>query len=198
MKMALFGGSFSPPHLGHIDCIRQLLKEFDRVVVSPAAAHAFGKALPDYWMRVSWLNALIMQRIEPADRSRVIVSHIEQSILWERQQYGLPAVVYTYDVLSYLRNYYRPDQLKCAIGGDIAKDEVWRRYYRAADIDRDFGRYVLNEVPEVRSTLCRKMIEEGRFDALSTLTGNLVAGMIQKNNPYPMQSSKSKEKKVPA
>lgn len=43
-KIAIFGGSFDPPHKGHLKIIRHLEKKFDRVIIMPAFISPFKAA----------------------------------------------------------------------------------------------------------------------------------------------------------
>lgn len=47
MRIALFGGSFNPPHLGHLLCVAYAyaIAEIDQVWIMPAANHPYGKEL---------------------------------------------------------------------------------------------------------------------------------------------------------
>lgn len=51
--VALFGGSFNPPHAGHYEIVRQTLekKEVDEVWVIPVFKHPFGKKLAAFEKR---------------------------------------------------------------------------------------------------------------------------------------------------
>ncbi len=40
-KIAIFGGSFDPPHYGHVDIVKNLEKTFDNVIVMPTYASPF-------------------------------------------------------------------------------------------------------------------------------------------------------------
>ncbi|MDE6618871.1 MAG: nicotinate (nicotinamide) nucleotide adenylyltransferase [Clostridiales bacterium] len=40
-KIAIFGGSFNPPHYGHVDIVKNLEKYFDRVIVMPSYISPF-------------------------------------------------------------------------------------------------------------------------------------------------------------
>jgi nicotinate-nucleotide adenylyltransferase len=54
MRVALFGGSFDPPHAGHVLAAAYLtaVAGFDRVLVVPVFSHAFAKKLTDFGRRV--------------------------------------------------------------------------------------------------------------------------------------------------
>lgn len=56
MKVAIFGGSFNPPHMGHILCaaFAKAVSEVDEVWVMPVGKHPYGKKLTDWWVRFDW------------------------------------------------------------------------------------------------------------------------------------------------
>jgi len=56
MRVALYGGSFNPPHQGHGNIVRFLAERFDQVWVIPCIEHAFGKDLAPIQHRVSMLH----------------------------------------------------------------------------------------------------------------------------------------------
>ena len=53
MRIALFGGSFDPPHLGHVlaACYARVVAQVDEVWVLPVAKHAYGKPLSPWAQR---------------------------------------------------------------------------------------------------------------------------------------------------
>ena len=53
MRIALFGGSFDPPHLGHVlaACYARVVGEIDEVWVLPVARHAYAKELSPWAQR---------------------------------------------------------------------------------------------------------------------------------------------------
>ncbi len=71
-RVALFGGSFDPPHLAHVLAVRHTLEtgEVDRVLVVPVFAHAFEKDLVPFEHRVR-MTELAMSGIAGAEVSRV-------------------------------------------------------------------------------------------------------------------------------
>lgn len=60
MRVALLGGSFNPPHIGHLMAalyVRTTL-DFDQVWLVPSAQHPFGKALAPFEDRVALCEAM--------------------------------------------------------------------------------------------------------------------------------------------
>ncbi len=72
MRVALFGGSFDPPHVGHVLAAAYALSvgPFDRVLVVPVLEHAFGKRLSAYDDRVA-MTRLSMERLRDVEVSTV-------------------------------------------------------------------------------------------------------------------------------
>ncbi len=73
MRVAVFGGSFNPPHVSHVLAVTYVLSvaEVERVVVVPVFAHPFVKELASYDERVAmcelamgWIPAVEISRIE--------------------------------------------------------------------------------------------------------------------------------------
>jgi len=57
VQVALFGGSFNPPHVGHAQVVLALLHEgFDQVWAVPAGVHPFGKELAAFSLRAEMLR----------------------------------------------------------------------------------------------------------------------------------------------
>ena len=76
MDVAFFGGSFDPPHVGHVLAAAYALsiEPFDRVLVVPVLAHAFGKRLAPYEHRIA-MTELAMAALRHAE-----VSTVEQTL----------------------------------------------------------------------------------------------------------------------
>lgn len=66
MKIAVLGGSFNPPHLGHILIIDQVLKYagVDEIWLTPCYRHTFEKKLASVTLRVSMTKMLINHKIK--------------------------------------------------------------------------------------------------------------------------------------
>ena len=124
MRVALFGGSFDPPHRGHV-ALARLARErlaLDRILVAPVAAQPLKRDASS----ASFADRLAMTRLafagEPA---------MEISLLDAPRADG--SSNYTMDALEALRRQLSPaDSLFCIMGADsfltIAK------WHRAADL----------------------------------------------------------------
>ena len=117
IKVALFGGSFNPPHVGHVQIVAYLLGElaFDQVWVIPCFRHPFGKKLVPFWDRLK-MARLALQ----AYGSRVRVLDLERR---------LKGVSWTWRTIRYLKRRHPDADLSWVIGGDQEK-EKWRHFDR--------------------------------------------------------------------
>jgi nicotinate-nucleotide adenylyltransferase len=172
--ITVYGGSFDPMHLGHLSMIERAAALDYTVVVVPAYRHAFGKQSAPFAARVR-MCALALQ--DCPFRDRVHLCTIEQTLAQ-----GRSTPVYTYDVLCALH-----DQLHTApcllVGPDITAE--WTRWYRHADIDREFGRLCLPVTVSVRSTEIRQLLHTGApVEALRALLPEPVLAYILAEGLY--------------
>jgi nicotinate-nucleotide adenylyltransferase len=74
--VGVFGGSFNPPHIGHLLAVTYVLatEPVDRVVVVPCFDHPLGKSLAPFVHRKAMCERAF------ADTSRVEISSIEQEM----------------------------------------------------------------------------------------------------------------------
>jgi len=75
-RLAVFGGSFDPPHVGHLLGVTYVLatQPVDEVLIVPAFEHPFGKAMAPYDHRLAMCQHTF------ADLRRVTVSEVERSL----------------------------------------------------------------------------------------------------------------------
>ena len=109
MRLGLLGGTFNPPHIGHLVCAHQALfeLELDRVLLVPVfePPHKHVETDPGVEHRVE------LCRRAAAGEERVEVSLIEAEI---------PGPSYTVDTLRRLHERCPGDDLTFLVGGDMA------------------------------------------------------------------------------
>jgi len=119
MRIALLGGSFNPPHMGHQMVCLYLLEaeQFDRVWLVPCYRHAFSKPLETFERRLKMCRLCA----EPF-AGRVEVSGIEK-------QLADGGVNRTIDTLHSLDSQYPKKEFTLVIGSDIlAEAPSWKGF----------------------------------------------------------------------
>src|SRR5256885_2125385 len=125
MEIALLGGSFNPPHVGHMMAAvwMRSCEPIDQVWLMPAFRHPFGKALVDYEHRVKMCELLASE-----SSGWLHVSQIEREVGGEGR---------TIDTLEHLREKFPGDRFTLVIGSDILPDlPKWKDFDRIAAMAR--------------------------------------------------------------
>lgn len=174
-RVALFGGSFDPPHLGHVlaACYARVVAQVDQVWVLPVARHAYGKALSPWHQRWNLCQAAFA---------------------------GLPFVRlcddelqnpsgYTFDLLERLQRKHPSDRWWLIGGTDTARDLV--NWHRGAELvklievipvpRRGYDDHPA-ALPEISSSLIRERCKRG--EKIDDLVAPAVATLIADNNWY--------------
>ena len=114
-RAALFGGSFDPPHIGHIEIVNKLknLEFIDKVIIMPTYLNPFKKSFhADPKKRLEWLRRIF------ENDPKVIVSDFEV-----RQKRKVPTI----ESVEELQKEY--DEVYVAIGADNLKSlPRWHRF----------------------------------------------------------------------
>ncbi len=80
-KIALFGGSFDPPHFGHLDIVRNLEKTFDRVIVVPSYISPFkGSVAADEKQRFALCKKLFTSPVTEVNRREISKKGVSYSV----------------------------------------------------------------------------------------------------------------------
>ena len=114
-KIALFGGSFDPPHIGHIEIVYAALSllDIDKIIIMPTFLNPFkNHAHADAQLRFSWLNEIFM------DEEDVEISsyEVEQG-----------RKVSSYESVKHLKK--EVDKIYLIIGADnLASLSQWENY----------------------------------------------------------------------
>lgn len=157
MRVAVFGGSFNPPHVGHamVACWARWTDVVDAVWLLPCFAHPFGKPLAAFADRVAMCDALA-----GALGPWVRVETIEAT---------LPVPSFTLSTLRALAALHPRHELRLLAGADTLRDAP--KWHGWEEIVRDFrplvvgrGESRLDDIafPDVSSSLVRDAIRSGR------------------------------------
>jgi len=114
MRVAVYGGSFNPPHIGHVMVASWLVwtDQADEVWLLPASSHPFAKVLAPFAERVALCEAVT------ASLPRVSVCTIEGE---------LSAPSYTINTLSALSSRFPDHVFRLVVGADVLpKVDRWR------------------------------------------------------------------------
>jgi nicotinate-nucleotide adenylyltransferase len=181
VKVAVFGGSFNPPHVAHVLACALLLsvEDIEHVVVVPTYKHPFAKPLAPFEDR------LRMCELAVAWMSQVTVSRVEEEIGGESR---------TLKTLEHLAS-SRPDwSLRLAIGADILAEAP--RWYGFSEIAKLAPPIVIARagvgapegppplLPEVSSSQVRAAIARGAWDEVDRLVPRAVVAHIRARNLY--------------
>jgi nicotinate-nucleotide adenylyltransferase len=161
MEIALFGGSFDPPHLGHLLVVAYVLatEPVDELWMVPVFEHPFRKRLSaSFDARVGLCEAALAQ--VPLPRARV--SRAEEELKGEGR---------TVDLLEHLHQQRPADRFALVLGSDLLADKLqWKRFDRIEELARIIvlqrggfpaggGRSLA--LPEVSSTQVRALLASG-------------------------------------
>ncbi|MCA9682585.1 MAG: DUF2520 domain-containing protein [Myxococcales bacterium] len=162
--LAVLGGSFNPPHLGHALLPRYLLASgvADRVLVAPCADHPLGKRLTAFPRRMSWTRLALGSEL---DGDLVEVSPIEAELAAARD--GRPS--YTLELLEALEARHPDERIRLVVGSDITRSGETDRWHRWDRIVARFDPIIVPRagwceageasLPEISSTLVRETLD---------------------------------------
>jgi nicotinate-nucleotide adenylyltransferase len=181
MKVGIFGGSFNPPHVGHVlACALAISTEdIDRVLVVPAYKHVFAKALAPFDDRVR------MCELAMGWMAQVEVSRVEEEL-------GGDSL--TIRTLEHLAGRHPDWRLRLVIGADILAET--RRWVSFDAVEKLAPPIVLGRagvdasgvgpslLPEVSSTQVRAAIARGAWDELAALVPRRVLDHVRAERLY--------------
>lgn len=181
LRIAVYGAAANPPHMGHMDCLAQLLElGYDRIYFLPAVSHAFGKTMKSLERRMVMAELLVAERFP--EEKRIIVSGLEAGVLRASPNER----VYSIDVLEHLRMIHPDADIHLALGPDNADPAVFRRFKAHERLAMEFGVVPLQERLHVRSTKIRADIacDSPNRDTLERDLGAALTKYLLANNIY--------------
>jgi len=178
-RIGIFGGSFDPPHIGHLLASLYALQIFqlDEVWFVPANQHAFQKRLLSFRDRLSMCR-LLVRKVSP----RLRVSTIERDIESDGR------MLFT---LQALAKKYPRKKFVLLLGSDSSKD--FGRWYKFESIKKKFGVLLIPRgnsgkgkhgfgIPNISSTDIRKRIRSRK--SLEGILSPAVADYVIKKKLY--------------
>jgi nicotinate-nucleotide adenylyltransferase len=187
-RIGVLGGSFDPPHCGHVLLAAYALAvaPIDGVLIVPAFAHPFGKRMAPFPQRLA-MASLAFATLDPA---RTVVCDVESEL-------NPPS--YTWRTLERLSERLPGAQLRLLVGSDIVRDTAkWARFDRVEALAPLFvigrgGHDALAaesaplELPEVSSTEVRRRLRAGA--SVHGLVPTAVAEHVAREGLYPPEEA---------
>jgi nicotinate-nucleotide adenylyltransferase len=113
--IALFGGSFNPPHLGHSGLANYLVTQpgIDTVWILPCYQHAFGKPLAPFEQRLALCQLAFRH-------PKIAVQDLEREV---------NGGGYTVETLRFIHRKFPDDHFSLAVGADILREQAkWKDF----------------------------------------------------------------------
>ena len=181
MRVAVFGGSFNPPHVAHVLACALVctVEEVDRLLVVPAYKHPFAKTLAPFEDRVA------MCELAMTWMPQVEVSRVEEHLGGESR---------TLRTLETLARAHPDWKLRLVIGADIVAEAP--RWFGFEAIARLAPPIVLERagfatpgagpalLPEVSSTKVRDAIARGAWTEVEKLVPRRVIEHVRARGLY--------------
>jgi nicotinate-nucleotide adenylyltransferase len=180
-RVAVFGGSFNPPHVAHVLAVSVVLctHALDKVLVVPTYRHPFAKSLAPYEDRVR------MSELAMGWLPRVEISRVEEALGGESR---------TLRTLEHLRATQPSWDLRLLMGADLlAESHKWFGFDAICAIAPPLvlGRVGVDipgapppVLPAISSTEVRARITAGAWDELGWLVPRDVIAWIRSRGLY--------------
>ncbi|MCO8169395.1 adenylyltransferase/cytidyltransferase family protein [Pseudomonas sp. 21LCFQ02] len=151
-EIAVYGGAFNPPHIGHVNVMLEAARLARRVLVVPSFRHPDGKQMADHALRVDWLQRIVTH----LQAAAISVSDVEQQLAADQ-----PGLVYSYALLDHLAASLgvADRQLALVVGPDVLQQLP--RFYQGEALLRRFAVISIAEQAPVRSSLLRERLLQG-------------------------------------
>ena len=168
-KIAIFGSAFNPPSLGHKSVIDSLA-HFDKILLVPSIAHAWGKEMLDFDTRCQLVEAFI---------SDLLLDQVELSLV-EKGLFTPGESVATYAVLSQLQKQHPEAELTFVIGPD--NFFKFSSFYKSDEITERWSVMACPEKVKIRSTDIRHALQNG--SNVAKLSTKSVTRILQDSELY--------------
>lgn len=180
-RVAIYGGSFNPPHVGHVLAVAYALSaaDVDAVCVVPCFQHPFAKDLAPFEHRMAMCRAAM------GWLPGVTISAVEAELGGESR---------TKRTLEHLAAANPDWSMRLLVGADILADAPkWHAFDRVVELAPllVLGRVGASApgappavLPDVSSTEVRRMLAEGRLDEVAPLLPRTVLSYVREHGLY--------------
>ncbi len=181
MGVAIFGGSFNPPHTAHLLAATLVLatEEIERVLVVPTFKHPFAKALASFEDRVAmctlamgWLPGVEVSRVEEDLGGESLTLHTLEHLQEQHPDWAMRLVIGS-DVVAESSKWFRFDRIRA-----IAPPIVLHRAGFAATPEASVV------LPAISSTEVRARVEAEAWEVLATTVPRAVLSHIRERGLY--------------
>lgn len=186
--LAVFGGSFDPPHIGHVMVPSYLLSMglADRVLVCPAQTHVLGKVLSPFEKRLGWVRAAMA-----VHGVKVEVSDLERRLDAGEEPRDVPRGS-TLRLLEAVVRAFPSVRVRLVVGGDIIESGETARWHRWGEIERRFDPIVIPRaghgegtcaLPEISSREVRAALNRDDAEASAFVEASVPAAVRRQLDP---------------
>jgi len=175
VKLIFFGGSFDPPHKGHVEIIRKCVNRCNHFILIPTL-HSPLKTLAsstDPYHILKMLN--------------LIIHNIDQSILIDEYDLVRSGPSYTIDTVQYLQDKYINSSISMVMGADqLMKFDMWKDYLNIINSVHiiGFNRKDCNFIPFPDMNFT--WIEDFKMDISSDkIRRDIASGILNENDLIP-------------
>lgn len=165
MQIGIFGGSFDPPHFGHLLSAQQLV-DFgfcDQVWLMPCFAHVWGKRLSSVKHRSAMTKLL--------ENKKIKVSTLEIE-----QKRAMPTI----ETLKILEKKYPKHNFFWVIGEKTLEElPKWKDYRK---LIKNYNFLIVPEVEDISSSMIRERVKKGL--SIKGLVPEKVRRYIERNKLY--------------
>lgn len=200
-KYILYGASFNPPHVGHFSAIRQMLEEYEHVIVFPYPkkySNGIAEDLPPITQRLQMLD-LFFAEFFPQINDRLQLIDLATPLMKSKFVKGIP---HTIDYLEYAKQEFekqlnKPINLSICLGFD--ENNIIRKesFHKQDEIKDKFEVFTLEEENNIESKKLREFFAKNKKITsakqeryIRSTVGNNLTEYILKNNLYGMESPK--------
>lgn len=176
MKIGILGGTFDPPHVGHLIVASQIKErmKFDQICLMPVASHAFDKKLSSAEHRLAMTT---------------IVS--DNGIIASDYEIKLGGVSSTYHTMKYLREERPDDTFYFCMGSDLLEDFHKWNDWQALVAENNFVIYPRGRDQDALAEKVRAImgfhqmnnitIIEGKDVVITNISSTLVRSRLKQN-----------------